>query len=85
MRFKPDAEGAYGGLAEAWVNHPSAGHPMLTCARRGRAGLLLGAAHEVDFGLAKLSCEPRTRGYRRLQQLRRARQVKGMTLEQWAR
>ncbi len=61
VRFKPPEEGAFSGLAEAWVNHPTQGHPLVQLRGEGVVGCFAVQPTTVDFGLNKLSCGPRTR------------------------
>ncbi|WP_044193493.1 choice-of-anchor D domain-containing protein [Hyalangium minutum] len=61
VHFKPDAAATFGGLAEAWVNHPSAGHPTVTVQGEGSTGCFAVQPTHVEFGLAKLTCEPRAK------------------------
>jgi hypothetical protein len=61
VRFKPATEGSFGGLAEAWVNHPSAGHPTVDVRGQGVRGCFAVQPSSVDFGMAKLTCGPRTK------------------------
>ncbi|ADO71134.1 choice-of-anchor D domain-containing protein [Stigmatella aurantiaca] len=60
VRFKPGAEGTYGGLAEGWVNHPSAGHPTLNVVGEGVHGCFAVQPTHLAFGTSQLTCEPRT-------------------------
>lgn len=59
VRFKPDAAATFGGLAEAWVNHPSAGHPTVAIQGEGSTGCFAVQPTHVEFGVTKLTCEPR--------------------------
>jgi len=61
VRFKPDAAASFGGLAEGWVNHPSAGHPTVAVQGEGSQGCFAVQPTHVEFGLTKLTCEPRTK------------------------
>jgi hypothetical protein len=61
VRFKPPAEGPFSALAEAWVNHPTAGHPLVPVSGEGVKGCFAVQPTTVDFGTTKLSCGPRTR------------------------
>ncbi|MBU8898292.1 choice-of-anchor D domain-containing protein [Corallococcus sp. M34] len=61
VRFKPDEAGDFSGMAEAWLNHPTLGHPLVALAGKGVQGCFLVQPGTVDFGTAKLSCGPRTR------------------------
>ncbi|HZI14580.1 MAG TPA: choice-of-anchor D domain-containing protein [Myxococcus sp.] len=63
VRFKPQAEGQFSALAEAWVNHPTAGHPLVPVSGEGVKGCFAVQPTTVDFGVAKLSCGPRTREF----------------------
>ncbi len=81
VRFKPDAEASYGGLAEAWVNHPSAGHPTWTVEGEGVQSCFTVQPTDVEFGLAKLTCEPRARDLVAYNKCAGPVTVKAMTLE----
>ena len=61
VRFKPDAAASFAGLAEGWVNHPSAGHPTVTVQGEGSQGCFAVQPTHLEFGLTKLTCEPRTK------------------------
>ncbi|WP_224367355.1 choice-of-anchor D domain-containing protein [Hyalangium versicolor] len=61
IRFRPDGEASYAGLAEAWVNHPTVGHPTVELKGKGVQGCFSVQPTHVEFGLTKLTCEPRTR------------------------
>ncbi len=61
IRFKPPEEGRFTGLAEAWVNHPTLGHPLVQLRGEGVVGCFAVQPTTVDFGVTKLSCGPRTR------------------------
>ncbi|WP_426750853.1 choice-of-anchor D domain-containing protein [Myxococcus sp. Y35] len=61
VRFKPPSEGSFAGLAEAWVNSPTLGHPLVQLHGEGVVGCFALQPTTVDFGLTKLSCGPRTR------------------------
>jgi hypothetical protein len=61
VRFKPGAERAYAGMVEAWVNHPTAGHPTLMLSGQGSSSCFQLSPTTVDFGAAKLTCPARTR------------------------
>ncbi|WP_263452041.1 choice-of-anchor D domain-containing protein [Hyalangium gracile] len=61
VRFKPEAEASYGGLAETWVNHPTYGHPTVVVQGKGVQGCFAVQPTHLAFGLTKLTCEPRTR------------------------
>ncbi|WP_434345224.1 choice-of-anchor D domain-containing protein [Myxococcus virescens] len=61
VRFKPSEEGGFSGLAEAWVNSPTQGHPLVELRGEGVVGCFAVQPTTVDFGLAKLTCGPRTR------------------------
>ena len=81
VRFKPDAEGSFGGLAEGWVNHPSIGHPTVAIQGEGVQGCFSVQPTHVDFGLAKLTCEPRQRDLIAYNRCPGPVTVYGMTLE----
>jgi hypothetical protein len=61
VKFKPTSEGEFHALAEAWVNHPTRGHPTVPLSGRGVLSCLTAQPTTVDFGLVKLGCAPRTR------------------------
>ncbi|NPC84933.1 choice-of-anchor D domain-containing protein, partial [Pyxidicoccus fallax] len=82
VRFKPDGEGPFSGLAEAWVNHPTAGHPLVNVSGEGVKGCFAVQPTTVDFGVAKLSCGPRTRELIAVNDCIAPIKVQGMTLEQ---
>ncbi|MFP2910805.1 choice-of-anchor D domain-containing protein, partial [Pyxidicoccus sp. 3LFB2] len=63
VRFKPEAEGPFAGMAEAWVNHPTAGHPLVQVSGEGVKGCFAVQPTTVDYGVTKLSCGPRTREF----------------------
>ena len=68
VRFQPAAEAAFAGLAEAWVNSSTAGHPTAPLSGSGSASCFSLAPTTVDFGLMKLGCPARVReivGYNR--------------------
>ncbi|WP_225412127.1 choice-of-anchor D domain-containing protein [Stigmatella hybrida] len=60
VRFKPEAEASYGGLAEGWVNHPSNGHPTVNVVGEGVKGCFAVQPTHLEFGLSQLTCAPRT-------------------------
>ncbi|NVJ22540.1 choice-of-anchor D domain-containing protein [Myxococcus sp. AM011] len=82
VRFKPEAEGAFEGLAEAWVNHPSLGHPLVTLVGEGVKGCFAVQPTTVDFGITKLSCGPRSRELVAINECIGPVKVAGMELEQ---
>ncbi|PTL77467.1 choice-of-anchor D domain-containing protein [Vitiosangium sp. GDMCC 1.1324] len=61
VRFKPGAEGEFSGIAEGWVNHPTAGHPVVSLHGRGVQGCFSVQPTNLDFGTTRLSCGPRER------------------------
>lgn len=81
VRFKPDGEGTFGGLAEGWVNHPSAGHPTWTVQGEGVQGCFSLQPTNVEFGLTRLTCEPHTKDLIAYNKCAGPLTVKGMTLE----
>jgi hypothetical protein len=81
VRFKPDAVGSFGGLAEGWVNHPSAGHPTVAIQGEGVQGCFFVQPTHVEFGLTKLTCEPRERDLIAYNRCPGPITVQGMTLE----
>ncbi|MFP2928335.1 choice-of-anchor D domain-containing protein [Pyxidicoccus sp. 3LG] len=82
VSFKPEAEGSYSGLAEAWVNHPTAGHPLVEVTGQGVKGCFAVQPTTVDFGVTKLSCGPRTRELIAVNDCIGPVHLSGMTLEQ---
>jgi hypothetical protein len=82
VRFKPDAEGVFSGLAEAWVNHPTAGHPLVPVSGEGVKGCFAVQPTTVDFGVTKLTCGPRTRELLAINDCIGPVRVEGMALEQ---
>lgn len=81
VRFKPDAVGSFGGLAEGWVNHPSSGHPTVAIQGEGVQGCFFVQPTHVEFGLTKLTCEPRERDLIAYNRCPGPITVQGMTLE----
>ncbi|MFL5353749.1 choice-of-anchor D domain-containing protein [Archangium sp.] len=61
VRFKPGAEGSFSGMAEGWVNHPSAGHLLVPLHGQGVQGCFSVQPTNLDFGTTRLSCGPRER------------------------
>ncbi|MCY1076523.1 choice-of-anchor D domain-containing protein [Archangium lansingense] len=61
VRFKPGAEDEFSGMAEGWVNNPSAGHLLVPLHGRGVVGCFSVQPTTVDFGTTRLSCGPRER------------------------
>lgn len=61
VKFKPSAVGTFAALAEAWVNHPTNGHPTATLTGEGVQGCFALQPTDVDFGTVKLTCGSRTR------------------------
>ncbi|MFP2958272.1 choice-of-anchor D domain-containing protein [Myxococcus sp. 1LA] len=61
VRFRPSEEGGFSGLAEAWVNSPTQGHPLVELQGEGVVGCFAVQPTTLDFGVSKLSCAPRTR------------------------
>jgi hypothetical protein len=61
VRFKPGSEGAFSGMAEGWVNHPSAGHVLVPLHGKGAQGCFSVQPTTLDFGTVRLSCGPRER------------------------
>ncbi|MBZ4417001.1 choice-of-anchor D domain-containing protein [Myxococcus sp. RHSTA-1-4] len=82
VRFKPPAEGSFSGLAEAWVNHPTAGHPLVPVTGEGVKGCFAVQPTTVDFGITKLSCGPRTRELIAVNDCIGPVHVQGLALEQ---
>ena len=82
VRFKPAAEGVFSGLAEAWVNHPTAGHPLVPVTGEGVKGCFAVQPTTVDFGITKLTCGPRTRELIAVNDCIGPVEVQGLALEQ---
>jgi len=82
VRFKPEEEGAFAGLAEAWVNHPSLGHPLVALAGEGVKGCFAVQPTTVDFGVTKLGCGPRARELVAVNECIGPQKVTGLVLEQ---
>jgi hypothetical protein len=61
VRFKPGAEGEFSGMAEGWVNHPSAGHLLVPLHGQGVQGCFSVQPTSLDFGVTRLTCGPRER------------------------
>jgi hypothetical protein len=81
VRFRPDAASTFGGLAEGWVNHPSAGHPTVAVQGEGSQGCFAVQPTHVEFGLTKLTCEPRTKDLIAYNRCAGPVTVRGMVLE----
>ncbi|HSP77466.1 MAG TPA: choice-of-anchor D domain-containing protein [Myxococcaceae bacterium] len=60
-RFLPRAEGDSSGMVEAWVNHPSNGHPLVPLRGQGVRGCFSVQPTQLDFGVTRLACGPRER------------------------
>ncbi|OJT23677.1 hypothetical protein BO221_16950 [Archangium sp. Cb G35] len=61
VRFKPGAEGEFSGMAEGWVNNPSAGHLLVPLNGQGVQGCFSVQPTSLDFGVTRLTCGPRER------------------------
>ncbi|MBX5484097.1 MAG: choice-of-anchor D domain-containing protein [Myxococcaceae bacterium] len=61
VTFKPMAEASYSGMAEGWVNHPTNNHPTIPIQGTGVKGCFALQPTNVDYGMTKLSCGPKTR------------------------
>jgi hypothetical protein len=61
VSFRPGSAGAFAGLVEAWVNHPTNNHPSAALLGTGVQGCFALQPTHVDFGVTKLSCGPRVR------------------------
>ncbi len=61
VKVKPMATGSFSALVEAFVNHPTAGHPSALLKANGVSSCLALQPTTVDFGVTKLSCGVRTR------------------------
>ncbi len=59
--FLPRAEGDFSGMLEAWVNHPSNGHPLVPLRGKGVRGCFSVQPTQLDFGVTRLACGPRER------------------------
>ncbi|QSQ27854.1 choice-of-anchor D domain-containing protein [Pyxidicoccus parkwayensis] len=79
VSFKPDAEGPFSGMAEAWVN---GGHPLANLTGEGVKGCFAVQPTTADFGITKLSCGPRTRELLAINDCLGPVTVAGMALEQ---
>ncbi|RKG85851.1 choice-of-anchor D domain-containing protein [Corallococcus terminator] len=82
VRFQPDTEGPFQGLAEGWVSHPTLGHPMVSLSGQGVRGCFSVQPTTVDFGVSRLSCGARTREFMAYNDCPAAVKVAGMKLEQ---
>ena len=82
VSFKPEAEGVFSGMAEAWVNHPVAGHLLVQVSGEGVKGCFAVQPTTVDYGVTKLSCGPRTRELIAVNDCVGPVRVEGMALEQ---
>ncbi len=82
VKFKPGAEGSFGGLAEGWVNHPSAGHPRAELRGEGVKGCFAVQPASLEFGVAKLTCGPRTKELMAFNSCPGPVTLHGVTLEQ---
>jgi Abnormal spindle-like microcephaly-assoc'd, ASPM-SPD-2-Hydin/Transmembrane protein 131-like N-terminal len=81
VRFKPDAEATFGGLAQAWVNHPTDGHPTVNLRGKGVQGCFYLQPTNLEFGMLRLACEPRTKDLIAYNKCVGPVTVQGMTLE----
>jgi len=61
VKFTPDAEGTFSGMAEAWVNNPLQRHPTVPLTGKGVMSCLSVAPTTADFGRVKLGCPVRTK------------------------
>jgi hypothetical protein len=61
VSFKPGWGGEFYGLAEAWLNHPSAGHLRVPLHGWGSQNCLSVRPTTVDFGTTRPGCGPRER------------------------
>ncbi len=61
VRFKPGSQGEFSGMAEGWVNHPSAGHLLVPLHGQGVQGCFSVQPTSLDFGITRLTCGPRER------------------------
>ncbi|WP_163996876.1 choice-of-anchor D domain-containing protein [Pyxidicoccus caerfyrddinensis] len=82
VSFKPESEGIFSGMAEAWVNHPTAGHPLVQVSGEGVKHCFAVQPTTVDFGITKLSCGPRVREVLAINNCLGQVQLTGMALEQ---
>ena len=62
VSFQPTAAGPFVALGEAWVNHPTLGHPTATIEGEGVQACVAVEPASVDFGLVKRGCGVRERG-----------------------
>ncbi len=58
VRFKPPQNGAFSGLVEAWVNHPTQGRATTLLRGEGRSGCLKVEPGAIELGVRKLTCGP---------------------------
>jgi hypothetical protein len=61
VSFRPMEQASYVGLVEAWVNHPTQGHPTVSVSGEGVDSCFTVEPGTVDFGVAKLECGERSR------------------------
>jgi hypothetical protein len=61
VHFLPRAEGDFIGMAEAWVSHPTRGHLRVPLRGEGVHGCFSVQPTQLDFGVTRLACGPKTR------------------------
>jgi hypothetical protein len=61
VTFKPMTAGAFMGLVEGWVSHPTNNHPTAVLTGTGVTSCFALQPTDVDFGTLKLACGPKTR------------------------
>ncbi len=61
VTFRPLMAGAFSGLAEGWVSHPTNNHPTAVVTGTGVDSCFALQPTDVDYGMLKLSCGPKTR------------------------
>jgi len=62
--FLPASEGTFSALAEAWVNHPTRGHPTTAITGQGARACVALEPSAIDFGTVKRGCGVKTRSVR---------------------
>ncbi len=61
VTFKPMMAGSFSGLAEGWVSHPTNNHATAMVTGTGVDSCFALQPTDVDYGMLKLSCGPKTR------------------------
>lgn len=59
--FRPTRVGTFSALGEAWLNHPTAGHPTALITGKGVQGCFQLQPATVSFGTSRITCGTRTR------------------------